>query len=97
MKKKIIYYKLKKKLKLDDGTIIDSNTPLRLNFQEGPFLNVESHESNNVKRMFWVTEDQVLKTKTRTEVWNKQTLENHEMDLKENWLDNSDDKVKIKK
>jgi len=95
MKKIITYYKLKKKLKLNDGTIIDTNTPLRFNSQEGPFLNLEAHEGNDIKRIVWVTEDQVIKSpKTRTETWSKSKLESHEADINETWLDQTSKRKK---
>lgn len=93
MKKVITYYKLKKKLKLNDGTIIETNAPLRFNFQEGPFLNVELHEGDDIKRMFWVTEDQVIKSpRTRTENWPKSKIESHETDVNETWMEKTKQK-----
>jgi len=84
---KITYMKLIENIKLNDGTIIDKGTSVRMNYKEGPFYNVELSENNNVKKIFWITEDQGKTSIVKNHKWNKKTLDEHIKDLKETWFD----------
>ena len=84
---KITYMKLIENIKLNDGTIIDKGTSVRMNYKEGPFYNVEISENNNIKKIFWITEDQGKTTVVRNYVWKKKQLEEHIKDLKETWFE----------
>ena len=79
--------KLIENIKLNDGTIIDKGTSVRMNYKEGPFYNVELSENNNVKKIFWITEDQGKTSIVKNHKWNKKTLDEHIKDLKETWFD----------
>lgn len=87
-KSKITYLKLLQNIKLNDGTVIDKGTSIKMNFQEGPFYNVELLENKNVKKIFWITEDQARISVTRNQNWNKKMQEDHIRDIEETWLDN---------
>jgi hypothetical protein len=84
---KITYMKLIENIKLNDGTIIDKGTSVRMNYKEGPFYNVELNENNNIKKIFWITEDQGTITIVKNYIWTKKKLEEHIKDLKETWFD----------
>lgn len=49
-KNKITYMKLLENIKLNDGTFIEKGTSIKMNYKEGPFLNVEFNEGENVKK-----------------------------------------------
>jgi len=83
---KITYMKLIENIKLNDGTIIDKGTSVKVNYKEGPFYNVELNENNNIKKIFWITEDQGKTTIVKNHVWTKKKLEEHIKDLKETWF-----------
>lgn len=90
--RKITYIKLLEKIKLNDGTILEKGTSVRFNYKEGPFLNVEYHDSHNVKRMFWITEEKGKVSITRTEKWTPKMIEDHQRDIAESWFDSVDKK-----
>ena len=79
--------KLIENIKLNDGTIIDKGTSVIMNYKEGPFYNVELNENNNIKKIFWITEDQGTITIVKNYIWTKKKLEEHIKDLKETWFD----------
>lgn len=94
---KITYIKLLEKVKLNDGTTLDKGTSVRFNYKEGPFFNVELHDSHNVKRIFWITEDKGKVSATRTEKWTPKMMAEHQRDIAETWLESPSDKPKEKK
>lgn len=85
--RKITYLKLQEKIKLEDGTTYEKGTSVRLNYKEGPFFNVEVHDSHNIKRIFWITEEKGKTSATRTEKWTKKLAEEHHKDLAETWFE----------
>lgn len=85
--KKVTHIKLLEKIKLNDGTVLDKGTSVRFNHKEGPFFNVEFYDSHNVKRIFWITEDQGKISATRTERWSSKKTEEHQMDISETWFE----------
>jgi len=91
---KITYIKLLEKIKLNDGTVLEKGTSVRFNYKEGPFLNVELHDSHNVKRIFWITEDKGKVSATRTENWTSKMTSEHQRDLAETWLEGNGGKKK---
>lgn len=99
--KKITYIKLLEKIKLNDGTTFEKGTSLRYLYKEGPFLSVEFHDSHNVKRMFWITEDKGKISATRSEKWTPKMIADHQMDIGETWIEQSnktkkqDDQAKV--
>jgi hypothetical protein len=86
-KNKITYMKLLENIKLMDGTVIDKGSSVRMNFKEGPHLNVEINEGQNVKKIFWITEDQAKNSITKNQVWTKKNFDDHNKDLKETWFE----------
>lgn len=78
--------KLLQNIKLMDGTVIDKGSSVRMNYKEGPHLNVEISEGQNVKKIFWITEDQAKYSITRNQVWTKKNLDEYNKDLKELWF-----------
>lgn len=94
--RKITYIKLLEKVKLNDGTVLEKGTSVRFNHKEGPFLNVELHDSHNVKRIFWITEDKGKVSATRTESWTPKMMSEYQKDLAETWLDGNGDKKENK-
>jgi hypothetical protein len=93
-KNKITYMKLLENIKLNDGTVVDKGTSIRMNYKEGPFLNVEINEGQNVKKIFWITEEQAKTSIVRNHIWTKKNFEEHIKDLKESWFekDNNENK-----
>lgn len=90
--------KLLQNIKLMDGTVIDKGSSVRMNYKEGPHLNVEISEGQNVKKIFWITEDQAKHSITRNQVWTKKNLDEYNKDLKELWFEtdsNNDKKIII--
>lgn len=85
--RKITYIKLLDRIRLNDGTVLDKGTSVRFNYKEGPFMNVEIHDSHNTKRIFWITEDKGKVSATRTEKCTPKALTEHQRDLAETWLD----------
>ena len=92
--RKITYIKLLEKVKLNDGTVIEKGTSVRFNYKEGPFFNVELHDSHNVKRIFWITEDKGKVSATRTESWTPKMMAEHQRDIAETWLEGNGEKKK---
>jgi hypothetical protein len=92
--RKITYIRLLEKIKLKDGTVLEKGTSVRFNYKEGPFLNVELHDSHNVKRIFWITEDKGKVSATRTESWTSKMMSEYQKDLAETWLDGNGEKKK---
>lgn len=86
-KNKVTYLKLLVNIKLNDGTTIDKGTSVKMNYKEGPFLNVELLENKNIKKIFWITEDQAKFSTARNQNWNKKMLEEHIKDIEETWFD----------
>ena len=86
--------KLLENIKLNDGTVVDKGTSIRMNYKEGPFLNVEINEGQNVKKIFWITEEQAKTSIVRNHIWTKKNFEEHIKDLKESWFekDNNENK-----
>lgn len=84
---KITYIKLTNNIKLNDGSIVEKGTSVRMNYKEGPFYNVEINESSNIKKIFWITEDQGKISVTRNQKWNKKKMDEHSKDLNETWFD----------
>jgi len=93
-KNKVTYMKLLENIKLNDGTVVDRGTSVRMNYKEGPFLNVEINEGQNVKKIFWITEEQAKTSIVRNQTWTKKNFEEHIKDLKETWFekDNGENK-----
>lgn len=87
--RKITYLKLQEKIKLEDGTTFEKGTSVRFNYKEGPFFNVEAHDTHNVKRIFWITEEKGKQSATRTEKWTTKMAEEHHKDLAETWFEPS--------
>lgn len=94
--RKITYIKLLEKVKLNDGTVLEKGTSVRFNYKEGPFLNVELHDSHNVKRIFWITEDKGKVSATRTENWTPKMMAENQRDIAETWLEGNGEKKKEK-
>lgn len=92
--KKITFYKLMEKVQLQDGTVFEKGTSVRYNYKEGPFFNVEAQDSHKSKKIFWVTEDKVKPTTTRTEKWTTKMVEEHQKDIMETWFESSAEKSK---
>lgn len=82
--------KLLVNIKLNDGTTIEKGTSVRMNYKEGPFFNVELNEGDNVKKIFWITDEQAKTSIVRNQVWTKKKLEDHIVDLKETWFEQKD-------
>ncbi len=95
-KKKVYYYKLTENVTLSDGMTIKKDEIVRFNYKEGPFLNVEFLADKDIKRSFWVTDDQCVKAKSKNEVWDKKMIEEHDQDLNETWFQRSTKEVKKK-
>ena len=95
--RKITYIKLIEKVKFNDGTVLEKGTSVRFNYKEGPFFNVELHDSHNVKRIFWITEDKGKVSATRTENWTPKMISEHQKDIAETWLEGSFSKGREKK
>lgn len=93
--RKITYVKLLEKMKLNDGTLLEKGTSVRLNYREGPFFNVELYDSHNVKRIFWISEDKAKVSVTRTEKWTPKMAREYQMDLAETWFDTNSEVEKI--
>lgn len=85
-KNKITYIKLTEKINLNDGSIIDKGTSVRLNYKEGPFYNVEICENSNVKKIFWITEQQGKISSTRNQTLTKKEFDEHLKDVQETWF-----------
>lgn len=92
-KNKITYIKLIEKINLNDGSIIDKGTSVKLNFKEGPFYNVELCENNNVKKIFWITEQQGKISSTRNQTFTKKEFEEHLKDIQETWFKNDNNQA----
>jgi hypothetical protein len=90
-KNKITYMKLLENIKLNDGTTVDRGTSIRMNYKEGPFLNVEINEGQNVKKIFWITEGQAKTSIIKNQSWTKKNFEEHIKDLKETWFEKDSD------
>lgn len=86
-KNKITYMKLLENIKLNDGTLIEKGTSIKMNYKEGPFLNVEYSESENIKKIFWITDEQAKTSIVRNQVWTKKKLDEHIKDLNETWFE----------
>jgi hypothetical protein len=93
-KNKITYMKLLENIKLNDGTVVDKGTSVRMNYKEGPFLNVEMNEGQNVKKIFWITEEQAKTSIIRNHIWTKKNFEEHVKDLKETWFEKDNNQNK---
>lgn len=91
--RKITYIKLLEKVTLQDGTIIDKGTSVRFNYKEGPFFNVELHDTHNVKRIFWITEEKGKVSTTRSENWTPKMAIEHQKDIAESWFDQENTKT----
>lgn len=79
--------KLTEHIKLNDGTVLDKGTSVRMNYKEGPFFNVQISENNNVKKIFWITEEQGKISISKNISFNKKQIEEHIKDLKETWFE----------
>lgn len=79
--------KLLENIKLNDGTFIEKGTSIKMNYKEGPFLNVEFNEGENVKKIFWITDEQAKTTIIKNQVWTKKKFEEHLNDIKETWFE----------
>lgn len=93
--RKITYIKLLERVKLNDGTVLEKGTSVRFNHKEGPFLSVELHDSHNVKRIFWITEDKGKVSATRTESWTSKMMSEYQKDIAETWLEDNGEKKKV--
>lgn len=88
MKKNIDYYKIKNRIFFNDGFELEPGTIVMFNFEDGELFNLQ-YEDFNSKRIFWAHKSNLKFKSTEEENWSTSKEKQYQMDLKEKWLDST--------
>lgn len=88
MKKNIDYYKIKNRIVFNDGFELEPGTIVMFNFEDGELFNLQ-YEDFNSKRIFWTHKSNLKFKSTEEENWSTSKEKQYQTDLKEKWLDST--------
>lgn len=79
---KSFYYRLKDDKIFNDTSLVEKGTLVRRIIEDDKLLNVETMDLHNIKRVFWIKEDELEFISEEKEIWNEKDLEEREKIVK---------------
>jgi hypothetical protein len=80
------YYELKSEKFMQDGHFISAKQKLLYICTEENFLQFETIDKTDIKRIFWATEEEVNFLETKIENWTKKKIQRQKKEINGTWL-----------